>query len=66
MVEYGFLDNAIHSLPDDFSLVYEIARVLEDITHPLTNVLSPVLWLAEPDLDSKINSHRYHTASSCS
>ena len=53
MVEYGFLDNAIHSLPDDFSLVYEIARVLEDITHPLTNVLSPVLWLAEPDLDSK-------------
>lgn len=52
MVEYGFLDNAIHSLPDDFTLVYEIARVLEDITHPLTNVLSPVLWLAEPDSES--------------
>lgn len=53
MVEYGFLDSALHSLPDDFTLVYEIARVLEDIAHPLTHVLSPVLWLAEPDAESK-------------
>ena len=53
MVEYGFLDNAIHSLPDDFTLVYEIARVLEDIGNPLTTVLSPVLWLSEPNSESK-------------
>lgn len=53
MVEYGFLDNVLQSLPDDFTLVYEIARVLEDLTNPLTHVLSPVLWLSEPDIESK-------------
>jgi len=52
MVEYGFLDGSLHALPDDFTLVYEIARILEDINNPLTEILSPVLWLSEPDTSS--------------
>jgi len=47
MVEYGFLESSIQALPDDFTLVYEISRILEDIDNPLTTVLSPVLWLSE-------------------
>lgn len=53
MVEYGFLESSIHALPEDFTLVYEISRVLEDINNPLTTILSPVLWLSEPNPDDK-------------
>ena len=53
MVEYGFLESSLHALPDDFTLVYEISRVLEDIENPLTSILSPVLWLSEPDPEDK-------------
>lgn len=53
MVEYGFLESSIHAMPEDFTLVYEISRVLEDINNPLTSILSPVLWLSEPNTDDK-------------
>jgi Mg-chelatase subunit ChlD len=53
MVEYGFLESSINALPEDFTLVYEISRVLEDINNPLTSMLSPVLWLSEPDIEDK-------------
>jgi Mg-chelatase subunit ChlD len=53
MVEYGFLDSSINALPEDFTLVYEISRVLEDIENPLTTILSPVLWLSEPNIEDK-------------
>ncbi|MFZ9976886.1 MAG: vWA domain-containing protein [Candidatus Kapaibacteriota bacterium] len=53
MVEYGFLESSIQALPDDFTLVYEISRILEDIENPLTTILSPVLWLSEHNPEDK-------------
>lgn len=45
MEEFGFFSGIEKKLPDEFSLVYEIARVLEDSGHFLTEQLAPVLWL---------------------
>ena len=53
MVEYGFFESSIHALPVNFTLVYEISRVLEDIGNPLTSILSPVLWLSEPNSEDQ-------------
>ena len=53
MVEYGFFESSIHALPENFTLVYEISRVLEDIGNPLTSILSPVLWLSEPNSEDQ-------------
>lgn len=44
MVEFGFFDRIEGTLPDDFTLVYEIARILEDTTHKLTQTLAPIIW----------------------
>ena len=53
MVEYGFFESSIHALPENFTLVYEISRVLEEIGNPLTSILSPVLWLSEPNSEDQ-------------
>ncbi len=45
MEEFGFFSSLEKKLPDEFSLVYEIARVLEDGGHSLSEQLAPVLWL---------------------
>lgn len=55
MEEFGFFDGAEKKLPDEFSLVYEIARVLEDGNHFLTEQLAPVLWLL-PDENAQKQS----------
>lgn len=55
MVEYGFFESSIHALPENFTLVYEISRVLEDIESPLTSILGPVLWLSEPNTEDKVS-----------
>ncbi|MBL0175251.1 MAG: VWA domain-containing protein [Ignavibacteria bacterium] len=48
MEELGFFDHIYETLPADFTAVFEIARVLEDETHPLTALLAPALRLAAP------------------
>jgi hypothetical protein len=47
MIEFGFLDATEQALPEDFTLVYELGRVLEDSLNPLTQSLAPVLWLTQ-------------------
>ncbi len=44
MVEFGFFDRIEGTLPDNFTLVYEIARILEDTNHRITRTLSPIIW----------------------
>lgn len=44
MVEFGFFDRIEGTLPDDFTLVYEIARILEDSTQRLSQTLAPIIW----------------------
>jgi hypothetical protein len=43
MEEYGLHEALERHLPAEFALVYEIARVLEDPDHPLTQRLAPLL-----------------------
>ncbi len=57
MEEYGFFDHVEAHLPDNFTLIYEIARILEDLTHDLSRALAPILELQEPtDRDSTLQS----------
>lgn len=46
MEDFGFFDSVSEHLPDDFTAVFEIARVLEDLEHPLGEQLAPVLMMA--------------------
>ena len=48
MEDLGFFDHIYEKLPDDFPAVFEIARVLEDESHPLTGKLAPILKLHAP------------------
>jgi len=45
MEEFGFFDSVEEHLPDEFTLIFEIARILEDLEHPIARTLSPVLEL---------------------
>ncbi|MBN9401068.1 MAG: VWA domain-containing protein ['Candidatus Kapabacteria' thiocyanatum] len=54
MEEFGFFDTVEEHLPEDFTLVYEIARIIEDQTQSLARALAPILELNEPG--SKDNS----------
>ncbi|MCB2204100.1 VWA domain-containing protein [bacterium] len=45
MEDLGFFEHIYEDLPEDFSAVFEIARVLEDEKHELTQRLMPVLEL---------------------
>ncbi len=44
MEEFGFFDYVERHLPEEFVLVYEIARVFENAEHPLSKRLSPIFW----------------------
>lgn len=44
MEQFGFFDRVEKNLPENFTTVYEIARVLEDKRHPLTQKLAPIIW----------------------
>lgn len=46
MEEFGYLRGLEDYLPDDFTAVFEIARVLEDTASSLFEALSPVLTVA--------------------
>ena len=45
MEDLGFFEHIYEELPEDFTAVFEIARILEDETHALTQKLMPVLTL---------------------
>jgi hypothetical protein len=45
MEEFGFFDTVEEHLPDEFTLVYEIARIIEDLRQPLARSLAPILEL---------------------
>ena len=45
MEDLGFFEHIYEDLPEDFTAVFEIARILEDETHELTQKLMPVLTL---------------------
>lgn len=47
MEQYGFFDAVEEHLPDEFTIIYEIARVLEDQTHAISRALAPVLELEQ-------------------
>ena len=52
MIELGFLDTVENDLPEDFTLIYEIARILENELNPLTKQLAPILWLTQSQEDN--------------
>lgn len=47
--EFGLFDHIESGLPDEFPIIYEIARVFENEKHPLTERLAPILF-RKPDL----------------
>ncbi|MFM8179828.1 MAG: vWA domain-containing protein, partial [Candidatus Kapaibacterium sp.] len=49
MDDFGFFETVAEHLPDEFTAVYEIARVLENDEHPLGRILAPVLSVAATD-----------------
>ncbi len=48
MEDLGFFEHIYEELPEDFTAVFEIARILEDDESPLTQKLRPVLTLRAP------------------
>ncbi|HLP26993.1 MAG TPA: vWA domain-containing protein [Candidatus Didemnitutus sp.] len=48
MEQYGFFDTVEDHLPDEFTIIYEIARILEDKTHAIARALAPILELNDP------------------
>ncbi|HET6402161.1 MAG TPA: vWA domain-containing protein [Candidatus Kapabacteria bacterium] len=63
MEEFGFFSHIYEKLPEDFTSIFEIARMLDDEANLLTQKLVPVLNLAvrtanEPD-EAPEDPHRY-------
>ncbi|NOY06186.1 MAG: VWA domain-containing protein [Chlorobi bacterium] len=50
MEELGLFGSIYEHLPPDFTAVFEIARILENAEHPLTQQLAPVLSLSRVTL----------------
>ena len=48
MEQFGFFDTVEQHLPDEFTIIYEIARILEDKTHAIARALAPILELNDP------------------
>lgn len=48
MEEYGFFDTVEEHLPDAFTMIYEIARILEDANNLMSTALAPILELHDP------------------
>ncbi|HCN04271.1 MAG TPA: hypothetical protein DIS79_01510, partial [Bacteroidetes bacterium] len=57
MESFGFFDTVEEHLPDDFSIIYDIARIIEDLGHTIAQSLAPILELNEP---SDRNSQTEH------
>jgi hypothetical protein len=50
--DFGFMAHVHEFIPDDFTAIYEIARVLEDKDNPLSEQLAPVMTLKEEEQES--------------
>lgn len=48
MEEFGFFDTVEEHLPDDFTLIFDIARVIEQLDTDLARSIAPILELNEP------------------
>lgn len=48
MEQFGFFDTVEKHLPDEFTIIYEIARILEDSSHAIARALAPILELNDP------------------
>lgn len=48
MERYGFFDTVEKHLPEEFTIIYEIARILEDKTHSISRAMAPILELNDP------------------
>lgn len=48
MEEFGYLRDQEEMLPEDFTAVFEIARVLEDPDSALAHAISPVMTISSP------------------
>lgn len=47
MEQFGFFDTVEEHLPEDFTLIYDIARILESETHSLARGLAPIFQLQD-------------------
>jgi hypothetical protein len=47
MEEFGFFDTVEEHLPPEFTLIYEIARIIEDSAHILAQMLAPIMELQD-------------------
>lgn len=52
MEEFGFFDTVQEHLPEGFTLIYEIARILEDRQHAIARALAPVLTLTDTSAEA--------------
>lgn len=53
---YGFFESVKEHLPDEFTLIYEIARILEDHSHAISRALAPILELNDPSaMDNQLD-----------
>ncbi|HEY3873931.1 MAG TPA: VWA domain-containing protein [Candidatus Kapabacteria bacterium] len=64
MEEFGFFSHIYEKLPEDFTAVFEIARMLEDDTNQLAQKLAPMMKLAssqgiDPPKKEPEDQHRY-------
>jgi len=56
MEEFGFFDTVEEHLPPEFTMIYEIARILEDQTHAIARALAPVMELdSSSDQDNDLD-----------
>lgn len=57
MEEFGFFDTVEEHLPDEFTIIYEIARILEDTSHAIARSLAPIMELNDPSTTDAGTEH---------
>ncbi|MBU3698453.1 MAG: VWA domain-containing protein [Candidatus Kapabacteria bacterium] len=57
MEEFGFFDTVEEHLPDEFTIIYEIARIIEDATHAISRSLAPIMELNDPSAVDASTEH---------
>lgn len=57
MEQFGFFETVEEHLPDDFTLIYDIARILEDLEHPIARGIAPILELNDPSPKETTTEH---------
>ena len=57
MEEFGFFDTIEEHLPNEFTIIYEIARIIEDSTHVISRSLAPIMELNDPSVTDAGTEH---------